>query len=187
MIKWLILVILAFGLGYLQGFSDAPYEYITKNIPVNHIVEKVVVLNETRVNVIEIEKILSIPQIINITINISGQQEKALRNLRCDCNNIGCSDGCIKAKYGVYDIMGWKRPKFSEKPSIGVNDVDEREYIPVDVDGFGTRFIKLSSEWVISKGLNEPLNKQFLCQNLTFANNSKWIQNKGTDLFIRHV
>jgi len=172
-----IIIILAIIIGaiYLKGFYDNTQEEIIK-IQNNTIADIKYIVNETvctKIIETNVSKIKYIPQIINITMDISENQKKQIINLKPKkCFNIGCSEGYIKLKYDVFDILGYEHPKFSEKPSGGgfFENLNNHSLL-VETDGFG-EYIKLNSSlWYIMYDSYQRINTSIILDNKTLQNN----------------
>ena len=201
-------IIFSYFIGYNEGYKYSEDPTIVSFI--QNVSGGQVCIRYLNVTVVE-----TIPNYVNIThvLNITESQKKQILNLKPKkCFNIGCSEGYIKCKYDFFDIMGYPHPKFSEKPSSGFNQVDNRSYLPVENDGFG-EYIKITDDWYIWEG-QQLFNLSFLCygnnswtvnyertddgyyninktytfNNLSFGNGSLWFPAQGNQqIYLRHV
>jgi hypothetical protein len=202
----LILIFICSGLGYIYGYNRSETSIIERNIT-----KWEYVANETLCVKYEVKDLNLIKyQMENISIyfNMTNRQFERLINLKVPCNNIGCAEGAIRMKYLVFDIFNIEHPKFSERPSIGWDDVDPYTYLKVSNGSFG-QYIELNNrEWYIFKGQKE-YNLSFLCfgnntyqtlidkrhnitlnltvDNLSYMNNSLWMPAQGNKIYLKHV
>ena len=149
---------------------------------------------------------------ISVKMNLTKSQEQKIKNLHIACNNIGCGEGAVRMKYAVFDILGYERPRFSERPAMGWESYDNKTYLPVERDGFG-EYIKLNRSWYIWKGAEAynltdicnnntwvihynrspegyyNINKTFTLNDLNYSNTSKWmpVQKNTNQIYLRHV
>jgi hypothetical protein len=211
----LVLIVSAFILGYNR--FEVKYSEIEK-IRLLEINNTKTVYNQTCVNVsyVTVYRDKYVIHNISFGFNITGRQVKQIKNLKPEiCYTIGCSEGYIKCKYDVYDVLGVEHPKFSERPSTGYNPFKEKtnESILVRQDGFG-RYLNLSDrEWYVMGGV-KSYNLSFICDgnntwqthvdrtedgwynitynhttdDLRFDNMSEWMPKQILkNLMIRHV
>ena len=139
---------------------------------------KVYIINQT-VNVTQLFNVTKY-LVENITINLTESQKSDIINIKPNvCNNIGCSEGFVKAKYMIMDILGMDTPKFSERPSIGFDPFNRVRFndsivsFLIQNDGFTDYFPLNSTFWRV----NHPINSSIYDLNVTFVWNYTYLYN----------
>ena len=159
--------------------------------PIKNITETPTISTTTTLKLIESTRMI-IYETINKSMDISGQQEITLKNLKPKyCNTATCSTGFFMCKENVLDILNIKNLyKFSERASSGaygiINKVnEEQEWIPVKMDNF-TKFIKLKrSIWYMDvNSENITINKWKEPEKFISLNRSQYYQQHNEEWII---
>ena len=133
-------------------------------------------------NIINITKIINETKYLieNVTINLTDIQKSDIINLKPNvCHNIGCSEGFIKAKYEVMNILNMPTPKFSERPGIGFDPFNRQRWnestvtFPIRNDNFTDYFLLNTSFWYV----NHPINDSIYNLNVSFVWNYTYLYN----------
>jgi hypothetical protein len=94
----------------------------------------------------------------------------------------------------VFEILGYKRPKYSERPSIGYKpELGYREFnetLPVYEDGFGKYIVLDPNFWHVYKSGWEAFNISEIFLNDTYTVNvstlQKALENRSITYFIKN-
>ena len=203
-----ILILSVVFLAFVYGNNTAKLNTLFQEVQVNntkYIANETVCIDYRTITQVKDElKFINVSVILNLT----KQQEQKILNAKVACNNIGCGEGAVKMKYEIFDILGYPRPRFSEKPSTGSTAFDNRTMLPVERDGFG-EYIELNDSWYIWRG-QQTYNLSQICygnnswiinqystnyknisytyDNLNFGNESLWMPAQGNrSIYLRHV
>ena len=186
------LIIFISIIAFFIGFNYSP---VQEKLIVQNITNDRYIVNGTeciKYNTIDKEKITVIPTFKNITLKISDQQKHDIINLKPkSCNSPACSDAFFKCKYDVFDILGYKRPKFSEKQSSGAfnfnRNFENIETLPVLEDGFG-KYVEFDPfYWSFYNSGEVEFNKSLWLENETISNNLTMLLNEinRSDILIK--
>ena len=207
-----ILILSVVFLAFVYGNNTAKLNTLFQEVQVNntkYIANETVCIDYRTITQVKDElKFINVSVILNLT----KQQEQKILNAKVACNNIGCGEGAVKMKYEIFDILGYPRPRFSEKPSTGFTAFDNRTMLPVERDGFG-EYIELNDSWYIWRGAEEynltqicnnntwvihydrspdgyyDINRTFTLNDLNMSNYSKWMpaSQNTNQIYLRHV